>query len=100
MVTSTDVANQAIMLIGDNQPLVTGVYPNFDDSAAGIALNQLYGPAVQTVARQFGYDFSRNTVTLASTGNTPLANWPFEYFYPSNGIEVRQLIPGTPGDPN
>lgn len=99
-VTSNDIANQVIQYIGDNQPNVTGQYPNFDNSAAGTALNNLYGPAVQTVARQFGYDFSRNTAKLALSGNTPLAVWPFEYLYPTNGIEVRQLIPGAAADPN
>ena len=99
-VTSTDIANQAIQLIGDNQPAVTGVYPNFDNSAAGNALNRLYGPAVQTVGRQHGWDFARNTVALTLTGNTAPVPWAYEYLYPSNGVEIWELMPATLTDPN
>jgi len=95
MVTSTDIANQAIMLIGDNQPPVTGIAPNFDTSTAGLALAQLYSPCVQTVGRQFGWDFSRNTVALTLTTNTPPVPWTYEYLYPSNGVQIRQLLPAT-----
>lgn len=98
--TSTDVVNEAIMLIGDNQPLVTGVAPAFDSSPAGKAAAQLYGPTVATVSRQFGWDFSRNTVALVNTGNIPPPPWSAEYLYPINGIQVRQLIPATGADPN
>jgi hypothetical protein len=97
-VTSTDIVNQAIFMIGDNQTPVTGVAPTFDNSTAGKAAAQLYVPCVQTVAKQFGWDFNRNTVVLTLTGNTPLFPWPLEYFYPTNGVEVRQLMPTTVTD--
>lgn len=100
MVTSTDVANQAIFLIGDNQPAVTGVAPTFDNSAAGQALQKLYAPAVATVARQWGWDLARATVALSPTGNAPPIGWTQEYLYPPNGIELWQLIPQTIADPN
>ena len=100
MITSNDIANQAIQLIGDNQPAVTGVAPNFDSSAAGVALSRLYMPCVQTVARQFGWDFARNTVTLATTGNHAPFPWTYEYLYPSNGVEVWQIAPPSLADPN
>lgn len=99
-VTSTDIANQAIQLIGDNQPDVTGLYPNFDTSPAGKALNRLYGPAVQTVGRQHGWDFARNTVSLTLSGNVAPAPWAFEYLYPSNGVEIWELLPATITDAN
>lgn len=94
-VTSTDIVNQAIMLIGDNQQLITGSAPFFDDSAAGIAASQLYTPCIQTVGRQFGWDFSRNTVSLILSGNIAPLPWLYEYLYPSNGVEIRQLIPSA-----
>jgi hypothetical protein len=97
-ITSQDIANQAIFMMGDNQAPVVGGAPFFDNSAAGIALQQLYTPCVQTVAKQFGWDFNRNTVLLVSSGNTPPFPWTYEYIYPSNGIEVRQLIPATISD--
>ncbi len=98
-VTSTDVANEAIQLIGDNQPPVTGVNPTFDSSPAGVALSKLYGPCVAAVGRQFEWDFARNTVTLSLTGNTP-DYWTYEYLYPTNGIEVWQIVPATITDAN
>lgn len=93
--TSTDVVNQAINLIGDDMPPVTGVAPTFDDSTAGKAAQQLYGLCVQAVGRQFGWDFARRQVVLAASGNA--APFPmgflYEYLYPSNGIQVWQVNP-------
>lgn len=99
-VTSNEIANQAIQLIGDNQPLVTGFAPNFDSSAAGVALSKLYIPVVQTVGRQFAWDMARSTVALSLSGNIAPFPWSFEYLYPPNGIEVWQLHPGNLGDVN
>lgn len=99
--TSNDVANEAIVLIGDDQPFVNGVAPTFDNSAAGKALQKLYAPCVATVQRQFGWDASRNAVALTASGNTPaMPGWAYEFLYPSNGIEVWQLMPATLTDPN
>ncbi len=94
-VTSNDIANQAIQLIGANQPLVTGVAPAFDNSTAGIALQSLYAPCVQTVGRQFGWDFSRKTAILVLSGNVAPVPYLYEYLYPTNGIQVRQVMPET-----
>lgn len=99
-VTSNDIANQAIMLMGGNQPLVTGQAPNFDTSTAGIALSKIYSACVATVARQFEWDMARNTVTLTLSGNTPPADWTYEYLYPANGVEVWQIRPQTLTDVN
>ena len=99
MTTSGDIVNQAIILIGDNQPLVTGVAPNFDNSPAGIAASKLYAPCVATVARQWQWDLARNTVALTLSANPAPEGWLFEYLYPSNGIEVWQIMPLTI-DPN
>lgn len=100
MTTATDIVNQAIQYIGDNQPLVTGSAPNFDSSPAGVAAAQFYTAVVQTVGRQFGWEFSRNTFTLIPTGNTPPDPWTFEYIYPPAAIEIWQLKPAASVDPN
>lgn len=99
-VTATDIVNEAIQMIGNNQTPVTGNAPTFDDSAAGIAAQQLYTPTVEAVARLFEWDMARNTVTLTASGNTPPSPWAYEYVYPSNGIEVWQILPATIADPN
>ncbi|HEV2674156.1 MAG TPA: hypothetical protein VGV37_06400 [Aliidongia sp.] len=98
-VTATDIVNQALQLVGGDIQPVTGVSPSFDDSDAGLAAQRLYVPAVSTVARSFGFDFSRNAVQLQPSGNTPPAPWAFEYLYPPISIEIRQLMP-TAIDPN
>jgi hypothetical protein len=97
--TSKDIVNQAIMLVGNNQPLVTAGAPSFDNSAAGIAASQIYAPCVATIQRQFEWDASRNIVSLTLSPNTAPFPWAFEYLYPGNGIEVWQLMPPS-GDPN
>lgn len=88
------------MLIGDNQPPVTGVAPTFDNSAAGQALQKLYAPCVATVMRQWGWDAARALVILTVTTNVPPIGWAYEYLYPANGIEVWQLVAPTQADPN
>lgn len=98
--TSNDVANQALNLIGDNLPAVQGQSPNFDSSTAGQALSRLYLPCYQTVAKEHGWDFTRNAFTLALTGNTAPLGFAFEYFYPSAAIEIMQVMPPTLADPN
>jgi|APPan5920702963_1055757.scaffolds.fasta_scaffold45068_2 hypothetical protein len=98
--TSTDVANQAIQLMGDNQPPVTGLYPNFNNSTAGIALNFLYGTVVATIAREFSWDFARSEVSLVLSGNVAPSPWLYEYLYPSDAAQIWQLMPPTLADPN
>jgi hypothetical protein len=95
--TSTDIVNEAIQLIGDNQPLVTGVAPTFDSSPAGVAASKLYTPTVQAVGRQFGWDFARNTVALTLSGNPAPNGWLYEYLYPGNAIELWQIQPPITG---
>lgn len=102
--SSNTIANQALQYAGDNMPPVTGESPTFDDSTAGQALQLLYDPCVQTVARQFGYDFNRNQASLTvAAAPTPPAQWSHQYLYPTNGIQVRQVMPATfnddPNDP-
>ncbi len=100
MVTSTEIVNQALQLIGNNQAPVTGVAPNFDTSTAGQAAAKLYAPTVAAVARQFGWDFARTKTSLSLTGNTAPAPWAYEYAYPTGCVEVWQLMPATITDPN
>lgn len=90
---SNDIANQAIQLIGDNQPAVTGFAPNFDDSAAGKALKWLYDATVATVARSFGWDFARKSAALVLSGNVAPFPWDFEYLYPTRAPQIWQLMP-------
>ena len=100
-ITSQDVANQALYLMGGNQQLVSAGAPGFDDSTAGLALQELYEPCVDSVAKEFGWDFARSTVALALSGNTPLdPRYTLEYVYPGNGVEVWQLLPAALADPN
>lgn len=100
MAISTDVVNQALLLIGGDMPPVTGAAPNFDSSTAGKAAASLYAPCVATIARQNNWDFTRKTALLTTTGNTPPSNWAFEYAYPAGSIQVWALHPTVISDPN
>ncbi len=99
-ITSNDVANQALQDLGGNMPAVLGQAPTFDNSTAGKALQKLYVPTVQTVAKQFGWDFARCSVALALSGNAAPLGYSFEYIYPTNGVEVWQLMPAAIADEN
>ncbi len=98
-VTSQDVANQAILDMG-GQPAVTGQNPTWDNSTVGKALQKLYTPAVQTVGRQFGWDFSRNLVSLTPSGNPANLLWAYEYLYPGNAVQIWQIMPAVITDAN
>lgn len=87
-------------MIGDNAPQVSGYAPNFDSTAPGIALQKLYVPAIQTVGREFSWDFARNTQPLSLTANTPPFPWKYEYLYPTNCIQIWQVMPATLADAN
>lgn len=100
VLTSMSVANQAIQLIGDNQPLVSAGAPNFDSSDLGIALQQVYAPTVATIMRQFGWDLARNTQPLVLTGNIAPFPWEYEYTYPANCLEALQVAPQAMADKN
>ncbi len=100
LVTPTDIVNQAIQLYGNNQSPVTGSYPNFDTSTAGVSAKNLYGPCVKTVMRQYSWDFSRFVAALTLSGGTAPIPWTFEYLYPDDGIEILQLTPDVLADPN
>jgi len=101
-ITSADIVNQAIQLIGgfNNSGPVTGSPPNFDGTTLGIAAGTVYAEVVNAVARQFGWDFSRSVVTLSLTGSAAPMGYTYEYNYPTNGIQVRQLVPQTIADAN
>lgn len=89
-----DIANRSIVLMGgfnSNEPL-TGTPPEFDGTPLGLAAGQAYGGVVQTVGKQYGWDFARNLVTLQLSGGPPPFIWQFEYLYPTSGIEIRQLL--------
>lgn len=86
--------------MGDNNtPLVTGTYPNFDNSPLGQAASLLYGPTVAAIGRQFAFDFARSTQALVLSGNTPPPPFALEYIYPPACIELWQIIP-VGYDPN
>lgn len=100
-VKDVDIVNTALFMIGDRNPLVTGVAPTFDQSAGGKAAAQLYVPSVQTVGRMFEWDMARSTIGLTLSGNAAPLPWGLEYLYPTNGIEVWQLFSAAIlADPN
>lgn len=100
--TSADIVNRAVQLIGgyDNNPPVTGTPPNFDGTTIGKAAGAIYVEVLQSIGREFGYDFSRNVAALVATLNTAPLGWAYEYLYPTNGIQVRQILPAALADAN
>lgn len=98
-VTSNDIANQAMNLMGNNVSPVTGNAPNFDNSAAGKALKYLYSPCVATVQQQFEWDASRKEASLTLSGNAASLGFTYEYLYPTNGIQVWQIRNPALADP-
>ena len=98
-VTSNDIANQAIQLMGNNVAPVLGQAPTFDTSVAGKALALLYSPCVATVQQQFEWDAARKEVSLSLSGGAASMGFAYEYLYPSNGIQVWQIRDPNLADP-
>jgi|GEM_PF-2522729 len=101
-VVSTDIANQALQMIGGNQPAVTGLAPTFDDSTAGKALQKLYLPCVAFILRSYGWDATRRQIALSASGNVgPFTlGYSREYIYPPFALEIWQMIDPANTDPN
>lgn len=99
---SNTIANQALQLVGNNMPQVSGYAPTFDSSPAGEALALLYTPTVQAVQREFGWDASRRFFALAVTGNAGpyLGGYAYEYRYPAAAVEIWNIGPQIPTDLN
>lgn len=95
---SNTVANQALDLVGNNSPKVSGFAPTWDNSPAGKILQDIYAQTVGATQRQFGWDASRHLVALVPSGNTGpylAGQYDNEYIYPRNGIEVWEVQPST-----
>lgn len=101
MPTPLQIVNEAMQLMGNNAPAVTGAPPNFDDSAGGKAAALLYAPTVATVARSFGWDFARHSAALVATvnPNPPMLGFTNEYLYPAEAVEIMQVRRPTITDP-
>lgn len=103
MVTSADIVNQALQQTGgyNNAGAVTGSPPTFDDTPAGLAAGIIYNPVVQYIARQFGWDFSRSVTALEVTGNAGELGFALEYIFPTDAVQLRQVLPPQADiDPN
>lgn len=103
MTTNTaDIVNEALSLMGNNSPQVTGQAPTFDSSPAGVAAAALYTPCVAAVMRAFEYDFSRTQSALKVSGNgAPFSlGFSFEYLYPALALEIWQILDPSNMDAN
>lgn len=100
MDTPTIIVNRALFLQGNKVPEVSGSYPDFDTSTAGIAAKWLYPEAVKTIGGLFNWDFARKTAALSLSGNVAPSPWAFEYLFPAEALQVWQVRPATFVDPN
>lgn len=100
MTSSADIVNRALQFTGgyNDQNPVTGAPPSFDGTPTGLAAGALYNACVQTIARQFGWDFNRNIFTLSLTPDGAPVGYAYQYFYPATTSQIRQLRPATDVD--
>jgi hypothetical protein len=95
MGTTLAVANQALGDIAA-QVTLTGALPNFDGTAAGIAVGTYYDQVVNTVLRQQDYEFSRTTLLLQpASGVSLIAPFTSAWVYPIDCVRVRQIAPAA-----
>ena len=98
MTTVEDICNRAVAEIAELPSItpVTGISPPAGDSlAAANACSILYQPTFLALLRQYEWDFARRTQGLISapTPGEELAGWQYEYLYPSDCIQLRQVVP-------
>lgn len=104
MVSSVDICNRALAQIAEipsAQPISSLSPPAGDSLAAANACSILYNPIYLAVLRQYEWDFARLTASLVAWGPEFVAPamWPYAYFYPSDCIQLRQVLPTTLADP-
>ena len=100
MAVDVDVVNEALALVGFDGAPVTGNAPSFDSSTSGKIASRIYVPAVQAVARQFEWDFSRQIASLSLSGNAAPFPWSYEYLYPALAVQLWQVTPPSLTDAN
>lgn len=100
MSSDVDIVNEALSLVGFDGSPVTGSAPSFDTSIQGKNASRIYVPAVQVVARQFEWDFSRQIAALSASGNTAPFPWSYEYLYPALAVQLWQVTPASLADSN
>jgi hypothetical protein len=104
MTTVFDVCNRAVAQIAEIPSItpVTGINPPAGDSiAAANAASLLYQPIYLAILRQFEWDFAKKVAPLVAATAPPLVPWLYQYLYPADCIQFRQVAP-PPGtiDPN
>lgn len=98
-----EIVNRATVYMGgfdSNQPITGTPATNFNGTPLGIAAAAIYGDVVQTTAKEWGWDFQRNVAKLVLSGGAGQFDFSLEYLYPTNGIEVLNILPATGNDPN
>lgn len=107
--TQLAVCNTALELIKSQDLLTGGNFPTFIGSPAiATAANVLYGPVRDLLLREINPEFSRITIagtTVPLGAASVIAPWAYEYFYPADGLRIRQVRPPMSGagalpDPN
>lgn len=99
-VSSQDVVNEALALIGYDGNPVSAPAPNFDSSTPGQIAQRTYPYAVAAVGRLTAWSFPRTVNPLVATGNAAPFPWAYEYGYPARCIDIWQLAPTTLADLN
>lgn len=94
-VSSQDVCNEALALIGYDGFPISAPGPNFDSSTPGQIAQRTYPYAVAAVGRMNAWSFPRTFGDLVLTGNVAPFPWSFEYGFPANCIDVWQIIPDS-----
>jgi hypothetical protein len=105
MVSTVDIVNRAVAQIAEIPSVtpVTSITPPAGDSiAAANAASILYQPIYLAILRQNDWDFARKTAPLAIAAGSAAQPWAYQYAYPADCIQLRQVAPAAAAiiDPN
>ena len=84
MTSKTEIANLALLLLGDSSVLdIT------DNSVRAKAMNLAYDTTRKALLRSYDWNFARGRVVLAKDTETPVFGLGFQYTLPAGSLKVR-----------
>ena len=62
-----------------------------DGSVEGAACGVIYQSVIDATFRMSTWDFATKELALTASGSTPPTPWEFEYLYPSDAVQIKQI---------
>jgi hypothetical protein len=93
--TKTEIANLALSHLGTGKNIAD---LDSDRSAEGLACNQMWKIAYETLQRNHDWPFLTKIADLTLVASSPNDEWDYSYRYPTDCIVARRILSGVRND--